>query len=475
VLAAVAAVALLGTLAVWAPAQSGATPGEHLWDSWVFTSDVYEDEEAVAVTVAPGGCPVTVGTSVEVPGGDTDIRYVSHEATTPIWRWNAVPLTWDGPAGSADTAAGVVTDAAGHAYVAGTTTVAGGSTDIVLLKILGVDPAGPFSGDLLWARQCDGAAAGDDQAEAIAADAAGNVYVTGGSVSGHGDSDVITVKYRPDGTREWVRTFDSPSKQSDRGLVIAVRGSSVYVGGVSRRTGHADDIVLIRYTTAGARKWVRYYDDPLHRSEVVSGIACAGSSIYLCGAGRFGVVAPGDAVLLKYDGKGARAWARYSGGKAGSDNWSDVAVDGKGRVHVAGTSFHAATADDIAAAVYRPDGVLHWGAWFSSAGSGADSGQALAVDATQRTYVCGSIQRATGDSDVAVLCYGPSGVKEWFSRYPDPAWYLTEANWGDDRAADIALVAGAVYVAAASTVYHVASGGGYGGTTLDFTTLKFAR
>ena len=476
-----AATAVITCAAVWCvligvASVAAASPGDHLWSDWVYTSDVFEDEEATAVTIAPGGYPVVVGTSVGTPGGDSDIRYVSYDAATSLWRWNAVPLTWDGAAGGDDRAAGVVTDAAGNAYIAGTTTVAGGTTDIVVLKVLGVDPAGPLSGDLLWAREYGGPAGKDDAAAAIAMDAAGNVYVTGGSVNAAGTMDVVTVKYRPDGTRAWVRLLDSPSKKLDRGLAISVRGAAVYVAGVSRRSGRADDAVLIKYSTAGKREWVRYYDDPLHLSEEVTGIASTGSAIYLCGAGKVGVVAPGDALLLKYDTRGAFKWARYAGGKAGDDAWNDVAVDDKGQAHVTGTFFRKGTADDIATSVYGADGNTRWGAWYSSAGSGRDIGQALAVDAARRTYVCGSIRRPTGDNDVAVLCYGPNGpTTQWSSRYPDSNAYLTETNWGDDHAAAIALVPGAVYVAGASTVYHDLSGGGHGGTSLDFLVLKLQR
>lgn len=455
---------------------AAAAPGDHLWSDWVYTSDVFEDESATAVTIAPGGYPVVVGTAVGTPAGDTDIRYVSYETTTSLWRWNAVPLTWDGAVGGDDRPGGVVTDAAGNAYIAGTTTVAGGTTDIVILKVLGTDPAGPLSGDLLWARQYGGSSGRDDAAEALATDAAGNIYVTGDSVNAAGNLDVVTIKYRPDGTRAWVRLLDSPSKKLDRGLVISVRGAAVYVAGVSRRAGSADDVVLIKYSTAGKREWVRHYDDPLHLSERVTGIASTGNSVYLCGAGKVGVAAPGDALLLKYDTKGALKWARYAGGKAGADMWNDVAVNGKGQVHVTGTFFRKATADDIATSVYGSGGNVLWGVWFSSGGAGPDIGQALAVDASRRTYVCGSIQRSAGDSDMVVLCYGPHGTAtQWSSRYPDSSAYLTETNWGDDYANDIALAGAAIYVAGASTIYHDLSGGGYGGMSLDFMTVKLQR
>ncbi|HUU94576.1 MAG TPA: hypothetical protein VM487_02465 [Phycisphaerae bacterium] len=187
-------------------------------------------------------------------------------------------------------------------------------------------------------------------------------------------------------------------------------------------------------------------------------------------------MAPGDALLLKYSANGALKWARYAGGKAGDDAWSDVAVDSKGRARATGTFFRKATADDLATRVYGSSGGVLWGAWFSSAGSGLDTGQALAVDSSWRTYVCGSIQRSSGDGDMAVLSYGANGMKTlWFSRYPDSSSYLTEKSWGDDRAAYIALVGGAAYVVGASSIYHDLSGGGYGGTSLDFITLKLRR
>lgn len=450
-------------------AGAQAFPGQHLWQDWIYIGGVYEDEQAVAVAMAPGGYPVVVGTTV-TPGGDRDIRFASYDATTSVWRWNAVLPRWDGPGGGDDTPAGVVIDKAGDAYIAGTTTVPGGGTDIVVLKILGTDTGPLPGGTVLWARRYNGGANRDDEAEAIARDAAGNVYVTGGSRRADGSWDMITVKYRPNGTRAWTRRHNNGARRFDRGLAIAVRGSKVYVAGVSRRKGRADDVVLIKYTTAGKQQWRRYYDDRLHRSEGVTGIACTSSSVYVCGAGKFTSIKPGQAMLLKYGANGKRRWVRFAGGTGGDDSWADVAVDRKGRVHVTGTFFRAATADDIETRVYYASGRRQWRFPFTSQGSGLDTGTALAVDSSRRTYVCGSLQNAGGDADMIVLCYpAAGGGSTWFTRYPDPAVYAGEANVGEDRANDIALVGGAAYVVGGSTVEH------FGTPTLDFQTVKIER
>jgi len=449
-------------------AVAHAFPGQHLWHDWVYTSGVYEDEEAVAVTIAPGGYPVIVGTAVTSAGGDRDIRFRSYEAGTSFDRWKGQAVPWDG-AGGDDTAAGVVVDKNGDVYVAGTTATAGGSSDIVVLKVLGADTGALFGGTVLWPYQYNAKANRLDEAEAIARDAGGNVYVTGGSQRADGSWDMVTIKIRPNGTRAWVKRHNNGGTRFDRGLAIAVRGNNVYVAGISRRTGHADDVVLIKYGTGGARKWVRYYDDSLHRSEGVSGIACTSSAVYVCGAGKFTSVKPGQAMLLKYDSYGKRRWVRFAGTAGGDDAWADVVVDNKARAHVVGTFFHAATADDISTRVYSPGGKRLWYAFFTSAGSRVDTGAALAVDSSRRTYVCGRIENAGGDADMVVLSYPAAGGSvTWYSRYPDPA-YVGETNWGDDWANDMALVGGAAYVVGASTVEHV------GTTTLDFQTVKIER
>jgi hypothetical protein len=460
----VSALAVCAALSILAPAVAGAYPGQHLWSDTVHTSAVLEDDSAAALTIGQGGHPIVAGSAITAAGGAPDIRYVSYQGPTSIWRWTTVPLTWG--AGGADTACGVV-QAGGADYVAGTAQAA--SADYVVLRL---DDTG---GSLLWTTYYDGSG-GADEAEAVAADAAGNVYVTGGSVGGAGTMDVATVKVRPDGSIAWARRFDSPERQLDRGLAISVQGQSVYVAGISHRPGHADDLVLIKYSLGGGRQWVRYYDDPLHRSESVGAIAADAAGVYVCGSGKATAKAPGDALLVKYSPAGGLQWAAWAGGPAGDDSWNDVAVGAHGRLHVTGSFFSRATAGDIATSVYTPTGAMKWRRTFSSSGRRPDGGTALAVDASGRTYVAGSVENSFGNSDVAVLAYSAADTTTlWWSRYPDPLGYPAESDRGDDRAADIALAGGAVYVAGAATMHDPLAAGEAGGLSLDFLTLKLER
>ncbi|MBN2204281.1 MAG: hypothetical protein JW767_04585 [Thermoleophilia bacterium] len=468
------ALALLVTaaLALLAPAVAwGGTPGEHVWADTVYTSGIFQHESAVAAATDAAGYPIIVGNAVTSLAGGYDIRYRSYDLTGML-RWNAVGTTWDNPAnpGANDTAAGVVVDDVHNcAYVAGTTEGVGSGRDIVILKVQDFGMMGSFDGELLWAQTFNATANGDDEAEAIALDKYGNVYVTGGSQRADGTTDIITVKYRPSGVRVWAKRHNNSTTRFDRGLAVAVRGTAVYVAGVSNRAGHRDDIVVIRYSLSGERKWVRYYDDALNRHDVVSGIAPIKGGLYVCGGGKYTATQPGNALLIKYLSDGTRAWVRWVAGSGGlDDSWTDVAADDLGRPRVTGYLYREATGEDIVTRMYTAGGTLVWQRSFSNIGHRMDVGTAVAVGGV-RTYVCGFRTGLDGDMDVVALKYAATGATLWTTVYPDPSYYLWEDDSGDDWAVDIALAPALVYVAGLQTVDHG------GPVDADFLTLAVQR
>ena len=74
-----------------------------------------------------------------------------------------------------------------------------------------------------------------DEARAIAIDSAGNVYVTGESVRAY--YDYATVKYDSFGQEHWVARYNGPQNSSDEADAIAIDGAgNVYVTGESVRS-----------------------------------------------------------------------------------------------------------------------------------------------------------------------------------------------------------------------------------------------
>lgn len=70
------------------------------------------------------------------------------------------------------------------------------------------------------------------QASDLDLDAAGNLYVVGGTLGGKNTgSDILTQKYSPSGTRLWSVTHGKTGGYSDSGLALTVRDGRVYVAG----------------------------------------------------------------------------------------------------------------------------------------------------------------------------------------------------------------------------------------------------
>ncbi len=61
-------------------------------------------------------------------------------------------------------------------------------------------------------------------------DTAGNVYITGSTVSSKSGSDILTQKYGPTGNLVWSATYGKSGQYSDAGIAITLRGGYVYVG-----------------------------------------------------------------------------------------------------------------------------------------------------------------------------------------------------------------------------------------------------
>ncbi|MCC3155770.1 SBBP repeat-containing protein [Hymenobacter sp. 15J16-1T3B] len=122
--------------------------------------------------------------------------------------------------GGNNEALGVAVDASDNAYVTGLTTgSASVTTDYTTLKY-------HADGPQLWVKSFNGYGKGDDRAETIVADRAGNVFVTGTSNDGGPYYDAVTIKYAP------AAGLKSPSA-----LVPGVPNSSPLPSGAPRATG----------------------------------------------------------------------------------------------------------------------------------------------------------------------------------------------------------------------------------------------
>jgi Beta-propeller repeat/FG-GAP-like repeat len=216
--------------------------------------------------------------------------------------------------------------------------------------------------------------AGDDVGLAVATDAAGNVYYTGGfagtadvgpaptavQLTSTGSDDVFVAKYNPAGGLIWAVGFGGTA--SDTATCIAVDDlQNVYVGG---QTASND-------------------------------LATAGTAQSSTGGGAL------DGFVAKLDAAGNLAYATYLGGSA-TDFVVDIAVDATGAAYVTGQTgstdfptaapFQAANAGgatDVFVAKLNPTGsALVYSTYLGH--NGNDTGDGIAVDPNGNVVIAGS-------------------------------------------------------------------------------------
>ncbi len=344
----------------------------------------------------------------------------------------AGPTTWS------DVPYAMTVDQGGHVYVTGTTATAG-ANDWTTIKY-------NASGAREWLRTLDGG--GNDNAVAIATDAAGNVYVTGSSAGG---LYYLTAKYNAAGAQQWLQTFaDIGDGDAAVGIVVDPDGNA-YVTGHSVTNGTGTDIVTIKYGPDGAELWVRRFDEA-NGEDVPAAIALDASGLYVTGTTGAGFT------TIKYDFNGAQQWTRTYSGGFGNDSPAAMVADGAGHLYVTGQSAGSGTNADYVTIKYDAAGTELWVRRYDGPStviaSDYDRAVAIALDANGNVFVTGN-----SSDDFATVKYDASGTEKWVRRYSGPAG---GADWATAIAVD---VSGNAYV----------SGSSYGGsgTQYDFATLSY--
>jgi hypothetical protein len=215
--------------------------GGRLWAA-VYDGPNHGDDRSFDMAVSSGGNLVTTGHTDHGYGTPPDYLTIMYSPQgETIWT-----RTYDGPAHDWDEASAVVVDSVGNVYVTGFSTGDTSGYDYATMKYTP-------SGQQAWVARYDGPGHDYDRARAIAVDARGNSYVTGGAWvnQAHG-GDVATIKYSPGGESLWCVLYNGPGNWTDEGDAVAVDdGGVVYVAGQSNGVGTGSDIVTIKYVQNG--------------------------------------------------------------------------------------------------------------------------------------------------------------------------------------------------------------------------------
>ena len=325
-------------------------PASAQTDLWVHQFATSFSEDAIGVTVDDAGSVYVVGqTGGVLPGqtrggGSTDayiIKYTSDGKELWIRQFGGI---------GADSALAAVVDGSGNLYVVGKSP--GQLTGRLFVGGLGGAFVRKYTGegDELWSRQFGTQESA--QANDVAVDVAGNVYVAGqvgGALPGKshfGNNDAFLRVYDSSGNELWTRQFGAQG--GDFALDVAVdEDGSAYVVGWSRREFQRFDGSTSVLMTAFARKFDREGINIWEASIEGSGLARANAAgvdeagnLYVAGwagGALFGQTQVGetDAFLRKYDRDGVELWTRQFG-THDEDRAEAIDVDRDGNLYVAG-------------------------------------------------------------------------------------------------------------------------------------------
>ena len=320
-----------GTTPVTTP-STGAVEWVHTWNG---------SGDACALALDNDWNAHIAGSTWRFGAGDSDVSILK---LTPYGNvlWGK---TWGGA--DKEECYALASNGTGGIYVAGLTESfsVGGSYDLFLLNY------GP-NGNILWQKTWGGI--GRDAAHALSVDYDGNIYAVGFTSSfGAGGRDALILKYSPDGSLLWAKTWGGSDWDYANGIAIDGNGDVVVVGMVRslEERGSAAlpvspevggySALLLKYSPDGSllwgKTWAGRYE--AHASAVAIG---KNNEAYVAGYTRSYNVNVKHAFLLSYTSNGDLVWQKTWGGWQYEDDDSAyaLAVDGSGNIYVVGKYSH---------------------------------------------------------------------------------------------------------------------------------------
>jgi len=294
----------------------------------------------------------------------------------------------------------------------------------------------------LWVKAAGGTTG--DYGNGMAADKAGNVFVTGSyqgtatfgatQLTNSGQTDIFIVKYNSSGTVQWAKKAGGTS--ADEGSAIAVGATGdCYVTGFFSGTAtfasttltsaNGKNIFIAKYSGSnGTLLWAKSVS--VTGDAEGAGIAVdASGNCFLTGyfrntatfksnPGGISLTSAGglDMFLAKYNTSGTCKWAKKGGG-TGLDRGYGMALNGKNIV-VTGyyegtgtfgtTQLTSAGGGDAFVVKYDTAGTFKWAK--SYGGPNTDYGHAVALDSNGNCYVTGRFETQATFQSTPVTSYG---------------------------------------------------------------------
>lgn len=294
---------------------------------------------------------------------------------------------FDGGSNQSDYPVGMAVDGSGNVFVTGFSEGLNTGNDYVTVKY-------DTNGNQQWWSRLDGGRRGLDSPRAIGVDSKGNAFVTGTTAEQAGGS-LLTVKYAPDGTVEWMKKYaaSSESANDSRDLVVDGDDNVIVTASSYLNDLRGFDYVTVKYDNAGNQQWAKKLDGTLGDDEVSAMTADPKGNVLVTG---YSQVANGtyDILTVKYDSVGNKLWERRFGLANVNEFAQDLVVSPDSSICVTGLQGTIGGLSNIVTISYDDAGTKNWSRSFSSspATTSGDAASAIGVDNAGNVYVCGTAQ-----------------------------------------------------------------------------------
>lgn len=405
-----------------------------------------------AIAIDPAGDVVVTGYSTGA-GTGKDYKTIKYNPNGAIL-WEA---TFNGPINGGDYSNALTIDASGNIYVTGRVDY-GTSSDMVTIKY-------NSQGVQQWFARYMGASNLSDEGKTIKVDAGGNVYVGGRTTSSVTGIDCITVKYNPDGSEAWVKTYSASGANEDYIVSIDVdNAGNVYAGGCSVGASSGQDLVVIKYNAAGNEEWVRRQNGAGNGGDALVSLKISpDGSIVAAGYVYNGPEQSHNTYTIKYDENGNILWQQeYNGLGSKIDFATAMTTDNSNNIYVTGLTtqiINSRPDSNYATLKYDPSGHLMWVATYDGPNNSVDISRTIFVDNAANVYISGS-SKGVGSDDYATIKYNTNGAVQWIMSYNGTG------NSNDYSSSVVADAQGNTYVTGRSMGTA---------TDFDFATLKYGE
>ena len=338
-----------------------------------------------------------------------DIGTVKYDSTGNL-QW---VKTMAGSGGWADEGRDIMLDASGNIVVTGSLDISPGGK-VVTLKY---NPAGT----LLWQTSYDFAVSDYEECVVINKDRDDNIIVVGncGYIT---VSDFATIKYNSSGSILWNRKFNAAQISTASVNSIATdKNENVYAVGRFRNGQWGDDILLVKYNSAGAKKWEWLRGGIGEDIEDAGNAVCTDNNgnVYITGT-IFSTISSNkrEVFTMKFDSTGTAKWNIFTSYYGGSKNEEGVEIgtDSAGNVYV-GYNAEAAVHTSFGVLKYSPTGTLLWSYGFNGPANDSDKITDMRVDKAGQVYITGNSKTVSNGYDIVTIKLNPSGIPVWLNSY----------------------------------------------------------